>query len=200
MGQLLDDEVTKVDKIAERERALKIGETELKVSRQELATSREKLLIEKQANQKLSLELREKQDRVDQELQQRINNIMENERHDHQRALREAEKEIFDVNKTLATMQALSEKKQKDMIALQQEHKALQKQVQLLFDEKANHTVEMSNKIEQERQNSDLLQRESASQLEEQIEKVRNLEFSLENSRIRARDFEERYNQYRKEI
>ena len=163
MGQLLDDEVTKVDKIAERERALKIGETELKVSRQELATSREKLLIEKQANQKLSLELREKQDQVDQELQQRINNIMENERHDHQRALREAEKEIFDVNKTLATMQALSEKKQKDMIALQQEHKALQKQVQLLFDEKANHTVEMSNKIEQERQNSDLLQRESAS-------------------------------------
>ena len=127
MGQLLDDEVTKVDKIAERERALKIGETELKVSRQELATSREKLLIEKQANQKLSLELREKQDQVDQELQQRINNIMENERHDHQRALREAEKEIFDVNKTLATMQALSEKKQKDMIALQQEHKALQK-------------------------------------------------------------------------
>ena len=127
MGQLLDDEVTKVDKIAERERALKIGETELKVSRQELATSREKLLIEKQANQKLSLELREKQDQVDQELQQRINNIMENERHDHSRALREAEKEIFDVNKTLATMQALSEKKQKDMIALQQEHKALQK-------------------------------------------------------------------------
>ena len=62
---------------------MKIGETELKVSRQELATSREKLLIEKQANQKLSLELREKQDQVFLKLQQRINHIIENERHDH---------------------------------------------------------------------------------------------------------------------
>ena len=33
MGQLLEDEVTKVDKIAERERALHFGETELKVQR-----------------------------------------------------------------------------------------------------------------------------------------------------------------------
>ena len=46
----------------------------------------------------------------------------------------------------------------------------------------------------------DLATREQASQIEDLIEKIRNLEFSLENSRIRASDFEERYNQYRKEI
>ena len=38
MGQLLEDEVTKVDKIAERERALHYGETELEVQKQEFET------------------------------------------------------------------------------------------------------------------------------------------------------------------
>ena len=47
---------------------------------------------------------------------------------------------------------------------------------------------------------ADLAAREQTSQIEDLIEKIRNLEFSLENSRIRASDFEERYNQYRKEI
>ena len=110
MGQLLEDEVTKVDKIADRERALHFGETELKVQKQEFETQREKLLIEIQANEKLSLQLSEKQDQVDQELERRISNIMENERHKHERALKEAEREIFEVNKSLATMQAYSEK------------------------------------------------------------------------------------------
>ena len=110
MGQLLEDEVTKVDKIADRERALHFGETELKVQKQEFETQREKLLIEIQANEKLSLQLSEKQDQVDQELERRISNIMENERHKHERALKEAEREIFEVNKSLATMQAHSEK------------------------------------------------------------------------------------------
>ena len=65
MGQLLEDEVTKVDKIVERERALHFSETELKMQKQEFETQREKLLIEIQANEKLSLQLSEKQDQVD---------------------------------------------------------------------------------------------------------------------------------------
>ena len=65
MGQLLEDEVTKVDKISERERALHMSETELRVQRQEFETQREKHLIEIQANEKLSLQLIEKQDALD---------------------------------------------------------------------------------------------------------------------------------------
>ena len=125
---------------------------------------------------------------------------MENERHQHERALKEAEREIFEVNRSLATMQALSERKQKDMIALQQEHNAVTKQVSILFEEKAIVAIETQNKIEKERMSSDTAVREQESQIEDLIEKIRNLEFSLENSRIRASDFEERYNQYRKEI
>ena len=86
------------------------------------------------------------------------------------------------------------------MIALQQEYNAVTKQVSLLFEEKATVAVEMQNKIERERVSSDTTAREQASQIEDLTEKMRNLEFSLENSRIRASDFEERYNQYRKEI
>ena len=41
--------------------------------------------------------------------------------------------------------------------------------------------------------------REQQSQIHDLIEKVRNLEFSLESSKDRANDFEERYNQHRKE-
>ena len=54
--------------------------------------------------------------------------------------------------------------------------------------------VEMQSKIEKERMGSDLAVREKASQIEDLTEKIRNLEFLLENSRIRASDFEERYN------
>ena len=43
---------------------------------------------------------------MDQELERRITNIMENERHKHERALKEAEREIYEVNRSLATMQA----------------------------------------------------------------------------------------------
>ena len=86
------------------------------------------------------------------------------------------------------------------MIALQQEHNIVTKQVATLYEEKAMVAVEMQSKIEKERMAADLATREQASQIEDLIEKIRNLEFSLENSRIRASDFEERYNQYRKEI
>ena len=54
--------------------------------------------------------------------------------------------------------------------------------------------IEMQNKIEKERVSADTACREQASQNEDLIEQMRNLEFSLENSRIRASDFEERYN------
>ena len=114
--------------------------------------------------------------------------------------MKEAEREIYEVNRNLATAQAISEKKQKDMIALQQEYQAMSKQVSILFDEKATLAVEHQNKIENERQGSDNQSREQASKIEDLIEKCRNVEFSLENSRIRAQDFEERYNQCRKEI
>ena len=56
--------------------------------------------------------------------------------------MKEAEREIYEVNRNLATAQAISEKKQKDMIALQQEYQAMSKQVSILFDEKASLAVE----------------------------------------------------------
>ena len=74
------------------------------------------------------------------------------------------------------------------------------KQVSILFEEKALIAVDMQSRIEKERLTADLAAREQTSQIEDLIEKIRNLEFSLENSRIRASDFEERYDQYRKEI
>ena len=58
----------------------------------------------------------------------------------------------------------------------------------------------MAEKLEAERQKADLESRAQREEIEEITEKVRNLEFSLESSRIRADDFEERYTQYRKEI
>lgn len=45
MGQLLEDEISKVDSLAERERVVKHAETELKVQRQEHETEKEKMLI-----------------------------------------------------------------------------------------------------------------------------------------------------------
>ena len=44
---------------------------------------------------------------------------MANERHEHGKAMKEAEREIYEVNRNLATVQATVERKQKDMIALQ---------------------------------------------------------------------------------
>ena len=43
---------------------------------------------------------------------------MANEKHDHEREMKSAEKEILEVNRTLATVQANAEKKQKEMLAL----------------------------------------------------------------------------------
>ena len=45
MGQMLEDEVTKADKITERERDLHLRQTELKIQQQEIGTQREQLLI-----------------------------------------------------------------------------------------------------------------------------------------------------------
>ena len=43
-------------------------------------------------------------------MERRISNIMENERHNHELALKEAEREIYEVNRNLATAQATVEK------------------------------------------------------------------------------------------
>ena len=44
---------------------------------------------------------------------------MKNERQSHETELKVAEREIFEVNRTLATVQSTYEKMQKEMIALQ---------------------------------------------------------------------------------
>lgn len=75
----------------------------------------------------------------------------------------------------------------------------LTSRVAQISEEKAQLSIEMQNKLEHERQSADKLAREQMSETEDLIEKVRNLEFSLENSRTRAQDFEERYNMFRVE-
>lgn len=99
--------------------------------------------------------MREKQEEVDQELESRITNIMQNERHEHEKALKEAEREIFEVNRQLATVQASSERQQKEVIALRQETSILTSKIAQIFEEKALLTVEMQNKLEHQRQESD---------------------------------------------
>ena len=85
---------------------------------------------------------------------------MANEKHDHERAMQSAEKEILEVNRTLATVQANAEKKQKEMLALQQEYNMMSKKVSVLFEEKALLAVEMQDKVERERRLSDQAARE----------------------------------------
>ena len=55
----------------------------MKNLKQELLGEREKQMQVLQANQKLKDDLREKQEQMDGELEIRIGNIMENERHEH---------------------------------------------------------------------------------------------------------------------
>lgn len=73
---------------------------------------------------------------------------MENERHQHSIAMKEAEREIYQVNRSLATLTANFEKMQKEMVAVRQENKTFSKQVSVLFEEKATLAVEMQNKLE----------------------------------------------------
>jgi len=141
----------------------------------------------------LSLELGQKKEELESELRRRIDNIMENERHNYQNALKEAEREIFEVNKTAASVTANFERMQKDLIAAQNENKVVSRQVTLLLEEKALMAVELQYKLENERLKSDSEKRSQQGEVEDLIEKVRNLEFSLESSRIKAQDFEERY-------
>lgn len=63
-------------------------------------------------------------------------------------AIKEAEKEIYEVNRSLATITANFEKMQKDTIAVSAENKQLSKQVSNLFEEKAASMIEMQNKLE----------------------------------------------------
>lgn len=62
--------------------------------------------------------------------------------------MKEAEREIYEVNRSLATVTANFEKMQKEMVAIRQENKTFSKQVSVLFEEKATLAVEMQNKLE----------------------------------------------------
>ena len=86
----------------------------------------------------------------------------------------------------MATVTANFERMQKELIACQNENKVVARQVQVLLEEKANMAVEMQDKLEIERQKADQEARSQREEIEEITEKARNLEFSLENSRIRA--------------
>jgi len=130
---------------------------------------------------------------VEQELERRIANIMENERCSHDKAMKEAEREILEVSRSLAAATANCERMQKELVALQSENKVYLRQVSTLFEEKAALAVEMQDKLEAERLKADAEARSALDQIEDLTEKVRNLEFTLENSRTRAQDFEERY-------
>ena len=86
----------------------------MKVGKQELEVEREKLLMAIQTNEKLKLELREKQEQIENELKERIERIMETERHKHQVELKDIERELYEVNRTLASVQHANEKLGKD--------------------------------------------------------------------------------------
>ena len=72
--------------------------------------------------QKLKNELREKQEQLEGELEIRIGNIMESERHEHERAMKEVEREMHEVNKALATVRAEGDAREKDFSAARTEN------------------------------------------------------------------------------
>lgn len=80
---------------------------------------------------------------------------MENERHEHKMSLKQAETEIYEVNRTVATVTANFEKMQKDLIAGRNENKVVSRQVGVLLEEKATLALEMQEKLERERQRAD---------------------------------------------
>ena len=107
---MLDDEARKIDNVCQREATVRQHEIELKVAKQEIEADREKLLITIQANEKLKLQLREKEEVIEGELAQRVDKIMESERHSHNIEIKEIEREMIEVNRTLASLQIAHEK------------------------------------------------------------------------------------------
>lgn len=122
MGRLLEDEMNKGSKLDERERLVRQTEQDAKALKQELLGEREKQMQVLQANEKLKNELREKQEQLEGELEIRIGNIMESERHEHERAMKEVEREMHEVNKALATVRAEGDAREKDFSAARTEN------------------------------------------------------------------------------
>ena len=190
MGKLLEDEMNKGSKLDERERVVKQTELAARTLKQELLGEREKQTQVLQANEKLKSELREKQEQLDGELEIRIGNIMESERHEHQRATKEIEREMLEVNRTLATVRAEGVAREKDFSAARTENLLFQRQIKQLMAEKAEIATSLYEKIERERNAFDASAKEQAQEIEDLTEQVRNLGFSLNNSHDRANDFE----------
>ena len=111
---------------------------------------------------------------------------MENERHGHQRAMNEVEKEMLDVNKALATLRAENDAKEKDFSATRTENLMYQRQVKQLMEEKAEITTSLYERIEKERLKHDSETKGQAQKIEDLTEQVRNLQFSLTNTKDRA--------------
>ena len=115
-------------------------------------------------------ELQEKQEQLDGELEIRIGNIMASERHEHQRSMKEVEKEMLDVNKTLATVRAENDARQKDFSALRTENLMFQRQIKQLMEEKAEIATSLYEKIEKERVGYDSNAKEQALTIEDLTE------------------------------
>ena len=151
MGRLLEDEMNKGSKLDERERLVRQTEQDAKALKQELLGEREKQMQVLQANEKLKNELREKQEQLEGELEIRIGNIMESERHEHERAMKEVEREMHEVNKPLATVRAEGDAREKDFSAARTENLMYQRQIKQLMEEKAEIATSLYEKIEKER-------------------------------------------------
>ena len=94
MGNLLEDEAQRIHKLDERERALKEGEMTLKRSKDDLQSAVSINRNKEDNNTKTEHKLIFKQEEIDNELQRRINSILENERTDNSDQISKYEEEI----------------------------------------------------------------------------------------------------------
>jgi hypothetical protein len=104
MGNLLEDEAQRIHKLDERERALKEGEMTLKRSKDDLQSAVSINRNKEDNNTKTEHKLIFKQEEIDNELQRRINSILENERTDNSDQVSKYEEEILHVNGLLAEL------------------------------------------------------------------------------------------------
>ena len=95
---------------------------------------------------------------------------MASERHEHQRAIKEVEKEMLDVNKALATLRTQSDAREKDYSATRTENLMFQRQIKQLMEEKADIATSLYEKIERERVGYDSTAKEKAQKIEDLIE------------------------------
>ena len=88
---------------------------------------------------------------MDGELETRVANVMANERSEHGRQMKDLEKEMYDVNKDLAQVREVSDKRWKELSGMRSENQVYQRQVKQLMDEKAEMATELYTKLEHER-------------------------------------------------